>query len=90
MQEERECYITQSTTRLHKHHIFGGTANRRLSEEFGLWIWLRADWHVGTPYSIHNNPMLMKRIQREGQLKAMECYGWSEADFRKVFGRSFL
>lgn len=43
IQSRKECYITKSTTNLHKHHILEGTANRRISEEDGMWIWLRAD-----------------------------------------------
>lgn len=89
IQSEKECYISQSTTRLHKHHVYGGS-NRKWSEKFGLWIWLRSDWHVLTPYAIHNNTELMKRIQREVQLIAMEHYDWTEDDFRVIFGRSFL
>ena len=33
IQNKKQCYITKSTTNLHKHHIFEGTANRKFSEE---------------------------------------------------------
>ena len=90
VQTEKECYISQSTTRLHKHHVYGGYGVRNLSEKYGLWIWLRADWHIQTPYAIHNNKPLRERIQREVQEIAMKHYGWSVDDFRQIFGRSFL
>lgn len=90
IQSERECYQTGSTWGLHEHHVYGGSANRKLSEKYGLKIWLRADWHIDTPYCIHKDRKFRERVQREVQLKAMEHYGWSEDEFRKIFGRSFL
>lgn len=39
MQDEKACYITGRTDHLHKHHIFGG-GRRKISEKWGLWIWL--------------------------------------------------
>ena len=38
LQNKKECYITGSTYNLHKHHVFEGTANRKLSEQDGLWL----------------------------------------------------
>lgn len=86
MQTEKECYITHSTQGLHKHHIYGGY-NRSKSEAYGCWIWLRNDWHVNTPYSIHNNTRLMKFIRTECQLKFEEIYGHDK--FMQVFGRNY-
>ena len=86
MQTENECYITHSTHGLHKHHIYGGY-NRSKSEKYGCWIWLRADWHVGTDYAVHNNKRLMKFLRMECQLKFEEKYGHKK--FMEVFGKNY-
>jgi hypothetical protein len=32
----------------------------------------------------------MRRLRRYGQLKAMHEQGWTEEDFRREFGKSYL
>ena len=32
---------------LERHHIFAGVANRPLSEQYGLWVWLCHEHHTG-------------------------------------------
>lgn len=89
IQDEKVCYITGSTFGLHDHHVYGGSYHNA-SERYGLKIWLRADWHVGTNYCIHKDKHLRERIQREVQLKAMEIYHWTLEDWIEKIGRSFL
>ena len=36
----RECYICGSQYNVEKHHCIKGTANRRLAEYDGLWVYL--------------------------------------------------
>ena len=69
--------------------MYGGSY-KTASEKYGLVIWLRYDWHIHTPYSIHHDKQYREEVQREVQLKAMEYYGWTEDDFRNLIGRSFL
>ena len=87
MQTEKECYITKSTSNLHKHHIFGA-ANRKWSEKYGLWIWLREDWHDMADYGIHFNSDLREKIQQKAQQRFIEVY--PDLDFFKIFGRNYL
>lgn len=89
LQDEKVCYITGSNMDLHEHHIFGG-GNRKLSEQYGLKVWLRADWHNMSGYGVHFNPELDKRLKQEAQNAAMERYGWTTAEWIKVFGRNYL
>lgn len=44
---EETCYLCGKTVGLERHHIMSGTANRPLSEEYGLWVWLCHDCHTG-------------------------------------------
>lgn len=90
IQSERECFITGSTTMLHKHHIFGGTGRRQLSEKYGLTVYLRYDWHNGEKYGVHFNKDLDTRLKRIAQEKAMKHYGWTVEEWIEIFGRNFL
>lgn len=89
LQDTKECYITGAKTGLHCHHVFGGP-NRNNSEKYGLWVWLRSDWHNMSDYGVHFNKDLRQRLQAQAQEKAMEHYGWSVEDFTKIFGRNYI
>ena len=90
IQTEKECYITGSTDNLHEHHIIYGTGQRKLSEKYGLKVWLRADWHNMSDYGVHFNKKLDTELKQMAQKKAMKVYGWSIEDFIKIFGRNYL
>lgn len=87
LQNEKKCFITGSTTNLHKHHIYGG-AMRKLSERYGLYVWLRADWHNGSDYGVHFNLDLDKRLKETGQCEFEKVY--SRDKFMELFGRNYL
>ena len=48
LQDEKVCYLCEKQYGLERHHIMSGTANRKLSEKYGLWVWLCHDCHTGT------------------------------------------
>jgi len=89
MQDEKVCYVTGSPMNLHEHHIFGG-ANRKLSEKYGLKVWLRAEWHNMSDKGVHFNKSFDIQLKKEGQEKAMEHYGWTVEEFIKIFGRNYI
>lgn len=75
---------------LDKHHIFGGS-NRKLSEEYGLWVPLcHRRCHESGREAVHQNMETMQRLHEYGQTLAMEENGWSIDDFRRIFGRNYL
>ena len=90
IQDEKVCCITGFTKGLEEHHIFYGTANRKLSEKYGLKVWLRADYHKFRSYSVHNNPNtgLDLKLKKIGQ-KAFEKH-YPNLDFVKIFGKGYL
>lgn len=88
LQDEKKCFITGSTTNLHRHHIMHGTANRKLAEEYGLWVWLRADWHNGADYSVHNDHQLDLALKRVAQEAFEAKYG--HAKWMEVFGKNYI
>lgn len=89
IQTDKVCYITGDEYNLHKHHVFNG-ANRKLSEKYGLVIYLRADWHNMEKYSVHMDAKLDRKIKAEVQQKAMEHYDWTVDDFIIIFGKSYI
>ena len=47
IQKKKECIICNSLN-AEEHHVFFGTANRKLSEKYGLKVYLCAEHHRGT------------------------------------------
>lgn len=87
MQTDKVCFISGSTVALERHHIFGA-ANRKNSEKYGLWVWLRHDLHNEPPDGVHfnrENDLMLKRLAQE----AFEKH-YPELNFREIFGRNYL
>ena len=89
IQKEKRCFVTGSREGLHKHHIFGGY-NRNNSEKYGLWIWLRWDYHIAdspnnTPHNNKKTDLFYKRL---AQRKFEEEY--SRSEFVEIFGKNYL
>lgn len=89
IQSNKECYITGCTTGLHEHHIFEGNGRRKLSEKYGLKVWLIPELHNLSNNGVHYNKELDLLIKRVGQKAFEEKYGTRE-DFIRIFGRNYL
>ena len=89
IQKEKECYITGCTFNLHEHHVYGG-GRRKISEKYGLKIYLRSDYHNLADYGVHHNHELDMKIKSEVQKIAMKHYGWSIQDFIDRFGKNYI
>ena len=87
IQNEQKCFKTGSVDNLHKHHIFSGSAKRELSEKYGLWIWLRADWHNMSDYGIHFDSNLDLKIKKMAQ----KCFEktFPDLNFVEIFGEDY-
>ena len=85
---ERECLVCGSTYNLHKHHIFFGTANRKLSEQYGCWCYLCARHHNMSESGVHFSKPLDIKLKKFAQERFNEAY--PELDFRKIFGKNYL
>lgn len=90
IQNSKECFFTGSSRNLDKHHIFFGNPDRKLSEKYGLWIWLEHERHIaGSPYKTpHNNRDIDMELKKIGQL-AFELH-YPETSFVSVFGKNYL
>ena len=67
IQTEKVCYLCGKTVNLERHHIFGGVANRKISEQLGLCVYLCHDCHTGkdgAQYNKFTNLRLKQDAQR--------------------------
>lgn len=76
------CFFTKRTDQLERHHIFGGSC-RKLSEKYGLKVWLTHDWHNEPPNGVHHNEAHMRELHEYGQQVFEERY--PDLDFCKTF-----
>ena len=99
-----ECYLCGRIGHTDEHHIFEGTANRKISEQEGLKVWLCPECHNLGKDSIHMSPKsdraikLKKDAQKRWEWKYREAhseYGNSAVimariEFKRLFGKSWL
>ena len=65
--ERKTCFLCGRTAYTERHHIFSGTANRKLSEEDGLVVDLCHSCHNEPPNGVHFNKDNMHRLHVHGQ-----------------------
>ena len=88
LQSEKECYFCHTTFNLHCHHVFGGTANRKISEENGFKVWLCNEHHNTSNNSVHFNREMdleLKRLYQEEYEKSH-----TRSEFITLIGKSYL
>ena len=88
LQSKKQCFVCATTSNLHEHHCWYGTANRKMSEKYGLKIFLCQEHHTGSS-GIHFNRALDEGVKMLAQSKFEELYG-SREEFRRLFGKSVL
>lgn len=85
---QNHCFICGSCSNLECHHVFQAS-NRKNSTKYKLTVTLCRECHTG-PQGVHFNKALMDQLHKLAQCKAMEFYGWSEDEFREIFGKNYL
>ena len=80
-------YRTQAI--LEEHHIFGGNPNRRLSEKYGLKVYLCPQHHRTSKEAVHRPDL--NAYQRILQIQAQRIFTltYPDLDFIKIFGRNY-
>lgn len=93
--EAGQCYLCRlmnkdnSVKRIRQeHHVMGGTANRKLSERYGLKVYLCPGHHLYGSNAVHSNAEVAELLHKEGQKAFMWIY--PSLDFRKIFGKNYL
>lgn len=72
----------------HRHEVFGG-ANRQLSIDDGLVIFLSPALHDMSDLGIHFNKKFRQEVQNIGRETWKKYYNKTEEDFIKRYGKSF-
>lgn len=88
IQKKKECIICGSLN-TEEHHVFYGTANRKLSEKYGLKVYLCAEHHRGTR-GVHgkDGKMIDSYLKQLAQSKFEEKE--SREKFIQIFGMNYL
>ena len=88
--EKGKCFLCRKFCKTEKHHIFGGSGRRRLSERYGLWVYLCHNCHNEPPDGVHFNGTSDLILKVQAQRTAMHVYGWTIEQFRKLFRKSYI
>lgn len=88
IQQNKCCYVCGSTRNLNEHHIFYGTALRRISEVHGLKVWLCKDHHTNKQTGVHFDKRLNLHLKQIAQ-RVFEAK-YSREMFMEAIGRNYL
>ena len=93
--QDRTCYLCMllngdyvTRTNLQEHHVIEGTSGRRLSEHWGLKVYLCLQHHTAGPQAVHNNIKIQRLLQRLAQETFEKTY--SHQLWMQVFGRNYI
>lgn len=92
-QKDGACYLCMklncdySDKVTEEHHAIFGTAQRQLSEDYGLKVYLCLKHHTQGPEAVHNNYKNARLVQAAAQ-EAFEKH-FPEKDFRAIFGKNY-
>lgn len=100
MQEDKtRCYLCgglaywtdeEVLDRIEEHHVFGGNPGRKLSEKYGLKVYLHGiKCHRMGKDSAHMNGLISENLKAAGQKRFEEVHGTRE-EFIKIFGKNYI
>lgn len=75
-------------TNLEEHHVMEGTANRRLSEHYGLKVYLDPEHHRTSRESPHQDREISDLLHVEAQKAFEKKYSYEK--WMQVFGRNYI
>lgn len=92
-QDKVTCYLCGQRAffgnNLEEHHVIYGQGNRKLSEKYGLKVYLHGDTCHRNGRGPHNNEETRRRLCEDAQ-RAFEKTHGTRDDFRRLFGKSWL
>lgn len=88
--DSTRCAICGKEHGLHKHHVFFGTANRQLSEEDGMVVYLCPECHEHGARAVHRNRETDVALKQAAERVWMADRESDEDAFRARYGRSWL
>lgn len=85
--DKKQCYFCGRVCGLEKHHVFAGTANRRVSERLGLWVYLCHDHHTGKDGAQYD-PIKNRQLKMDAQYAFERTH--TRADWMRAIGKNYL
>lgn len=82
----RECFVCGRSNAVHKHHLIEGTANRRISDRYGLVVDLCLECHERA----HRDAELADRLHRYAEQLWLDEHGGTVEEFIQIFGKNYL
>ena len=87
--EHMECAVCGKNRDLEWHHVVHGTANRKISDKYGLTVWLCRDCH----YGLHFRPLDRWRevdlqLKEVAQKKFEDIHGHDK--WMELFKKNYL
>jgi hypothetical protein len=89
IQDTKECYVCKTTLDLHLHHIFYGTANRKISDKDGCVVYLCERHHTGIA-GVHNNTKTDLTLKQRCEAAWLCKYDKTVEDFIRRYGKNYL
>ena len=86
----KQCFLCKQWKTTEEHHIFGGTANRKLSDKHKLVVDLCPACHQYGNKAVHKNKDTAQFLHEYGQRKFMEDNDVGIKEFYNVFGKNYL
>jgi hypothetical protein len=89
IQKEKECWFCGRTDGLERHHVFGGVANRKISESYGMTVWLCHEHHTGSHGAQYDREKNLE-LKRAAQAAFQTYYGkplWMRLIRKDYIGR---
>ena len=80
------CFICGKFTPLEEHHVWHGTANRRLADKDGLTVYLCPECHR----ELHDKGKADRLLMALGEIYWLLRYDMTKEEFIKRYGRSEL
>ena len=87
VEDMEQCYVC-GYPYVEVHHIFYGTANRKISDKYGYVVPLCREHHTGST-GVHFNKVFDMHLRKIAQKHFEAEYG-DRNEFRRVFGKSYL
>lgn len=87
LQTSKYCWVCGSPYVV-EHHVFEGVSHRKLSEKYGLKVWLCGKHHNASNEGVHFDKKLESKLQRYAQEEFEKRY--SHEEFMKIFKRNYL
>lgn len=73
---------------LEQHHIFHGTANRKIADKWGCWCYLCPSHHRTGIDAVHRDNQIDIGLKKIAQLRFEQNHGHTK--FMELFGKNYL